>query len=97
MVLARIQRRRGREVDVADEASTKAMAGVVVARWGRIDVLVNNAGIFYDLDQRDHSLAYLKHVLEVNMIGQWLCIRAVFPTMRAQQKGKIINQSSGAA
>jgi 3-oxoacyl-[acyl-carrier protein] reductase len=84
-------------VDVADEESAKAMARTVVERWGRIDVLVNNAAIFYDLDQRDHSLAYLKRVLDVNMLGPWLCTRAVFPTMKAQGKGKIINQSSGAA
>jgi 3-oxoacyl-[acyl-carrier protein] reductase len=85
------------KVDVADEQSTQHMADAVVQKWGRIDVLVNNAGLFYDLDEKDHSLAYLKRVLEVNMIGQWLCIRAVFPTMRAQGKGKIINQSSGAS
>jgi 3-oxoacyl-[acyl-carrier protein] reductase len=84
-------------VDVSDEASTEAMAHAVVGRWGRIDVLVNNAGIFYDLDQQNQTLAYLKKVLDVNMIGPWLCTRAVFPAMRAQGKGKIINQSSGAA
>lgn len=84
-------------VDVADEASTQAMADAVLEKYGRIDILVNNAGLFYDLDQTDHSLAYLKRVLDVNMIGQWLCIRAVFPSMKAQGKGKIINQSSGAA
>lgn len=85
------------EVDVSDEDSTKAMAERALAEWGRIDVLLNNAGIFFDLDQSDHSLAYLKKVLEVNMIGPWLCARAVVPAMRAQGKGKIINQSSGAA
>ena len=84
-------------VDVADEASTQAMAAAVLAEYGRIDILVNNAGIFFDLDQRDASLEYLKHVLAVNMIGPWLCARAVFPAMRAQGKGKIINQSSGAS
>ncbi|MGH2728741.1 MAG: SDR family NAD(P)-dependent oxidoreductase [Actinomycetota bacterium] len=84
-------------VDVADEASTQAMAQATLDRWGRIDILVNNAGIFFDLDQTDQSLAYLKKVLDVNMIGPWLCARAVFPTMKAQGKGKIINQSSGAA
>lgn len=84
-------------VDVADEASTQAMADAVVARWGRIDILMNNAGIFFDLEQTNNSLDYLRKVLDVNMIGPWLCTRAVLPTMRAQGKGKIINQSSGAA
>ncbi|MEX2554435.1 MAG: SDR family NAD(P)-dependent oxidoreductase, partial [Actinomycetota bacterium] len=84
-------------VDVADEASTQEMAKTVVDAWDRIDILVNNAGIFFDLEQQNNTLDYLKKVLDVNMIGPWLCARAVFPTMRAQGKGKIINQSSGAA
>jgi len=84
-------------VDVADEASTQEMAKTVVQAWDRIDILVNNAGIFFDLEQQNNTLGYLKKVLDVNMIGPWLCARAVFPTMRAQGKGKIINQSSGAA
>ena len=85
------------KVDVADESSTKAMAAAAVDRWGRIDILINNAGIFFDLEQQNNTLEYLQKVLAVNMIGPWLCARAVFPTMRAQGKGKIINQSSGAA
>jgi 3-oxoacyl-[acyl-carrier protein] reductase len=85
------------KVDVADEASTLAMAKATVDRFGRIDILMNNAGIFFDLEQGNNSLEYLKKVLDVNMIGPWLCARAVFPTMKAQGKGKIINQSSGAA
>ncbi len=84
-------------VDVADESSTQEMAKAVVDAWDRIDILVNNAGIFFDLEQQNNTLDYLKKVLDVNMIGPWLCARAVFPTMRAQGKGKIINQSSGAA
>lgn len=84
-------------VDVSDEGSTQAMAKAVADRWGRIDILINNAGIFFDLDQGNQSLAYLKKVLDVNMIGPWLCIRAVFPYMKEQGKGKVINQSSGAA
>lgn len=84
-------------VDVSDEASTQQMADAVKQQWGRIDVLVNNAGIFYDLRQDDHSLAYLKKILDVNMIGPWLCTRAVLPTMREQSSGVIINQSSGAS
>jgi NAD(P)-dependent dehydrogenase (short-subunit alcohol dehydrogenase family) len=84
-------------VDVSDEASTQKMADDVVSKWGRIDILLNNAGIFFDLEQTNNSLDYLRKVLDVNMIGPWLCTRAVLPTMRAQGKGKIINQSSGAA
>src|SRR5947208_12555000 len=84
-------------VDVSDEASTQKMADDVVSKWGRIDILLNNAGIFFDLEQQNNTLDYLRKVLDVNMIGPWLCARAVFPTMRAQGKGKIINQSSGAA
>ena len=83
--------------DVADEASTQAMADATVEKWGRIDILLNNAGVFFDLEQTNNSLEYLRKILDVNMIGPWLCTRAVLPTMRAQGKGKIINQSSGAA
>jgi 3-oxoacyl-[acyl-carrier protein] reductase len=84
-------------VDVSDEDSTAAMAAAVLERWERIDVLVNNAAIYYDLDQANHTLAYLQKILAVNMIGPWLCARAVTPAMRAHRSGAIINQSSGAA
>src|SRR5438874_10597248 len=84
-------------VDVSDEASTQAMANATVEKWGRIDILLNNAGVFFDLEQTNNSLEYLRKILDVNMIGPWLCTRAVLPTMRAQGKGKIINRSSGAA
>ncbi|HLW18663.1 MAG TPA: SDR family oxidoreductase [Actinomycetota bacterium] len=83
--------------DVSDEASTQAMADATVEKWGRIDILLNNAGVFFDLEQTNNSLEYLRKILDINMIGPWLCTRAVLPTMRAQGKGKIINQSSGAA
>jgi 3-oxoacyl-[acyl-carrier protein] reductase len=84
--------------DVSVEGDVDRVVREAVAfGGGRVDILVNNAGIFYDLDQKDQSLAYLRKILDVNMIGPWLCARAVFPTMKAQGKGKIINQSSGAA
>jgi 3-oxoacyl-[acyl-carrier protein] reductase len=84
-------------VDVSDEQSALAMARAAHERFGRIDVLLNNAGIFHDLEQTNDTLAYLKFVLDVNMIGPWLCTRAVFPFMKEQGKGKIVNQSSSAA
>ena len=87
----------GARVDVADEASTLALAETVTHRFGRIDVLVNNAAIYYDLDRTENTLAYFNRVLSVNLTGAWLMSRAVERLMKRQRKGKIINQSSTAA
>ncbi len=84
-------------VDVADEASTRALAEQTMARFGRIDVLVNNAAIYYDLDVEQNTLAYFNRVLSVNLTGAWLMSRAVERYMKRQHKGKIIHQSSTAA
>jgi len=84
-------------VDVADEASTKALAAAVVERFGRIDVLVNNAALYHDLDRTQQSREYFDRVLAVNLTGVWLTSRAVEPVMKRQRKGKIVNQSSTAA
>src|SRR5690349_1536581 len=81
-------------VDVSDEPSTRALAAVTVARFGRIDVLVNNAAIYYDLDREQNTLAYFNTVLSVNLTGAWLMSRAVEPTMKRQHRGKIIHQAS---
>jgi 3-oxoacyl-[acyl-carrier protein] reductase len=84
-------------VDVADEAGTRAAADEVARRFGRIDVLVNNAAIYYDLDRTENTLAYFNHVLSVNLTGVWLMSRAVERHMKRQRRGKIIHQSSTAA
>jgi 3-oxoacyl-[acyl-carrier protein] reductase len=87
----------GMAVDVSDEASCATLAQAVADRFGRIDVLVNNAAIFHGLDRRDQSLEYFNKILSVNMTGVWLMTRAVERTMKHQRRGKIINQSSTAA
>ena len=87
----------GLHLDVADEASTQRLAAATVERFGRIDVLVNNAAIYYDLDRSQNTLAYFNRVLSVNLTGAWLMSRAVERTMKHQRKGKIIHQSSTAA
>jgi 3-oxoacyl-[acyl-carrier protein] reductase len=87
----------GARVDVADEQSTLALADDVQRRFGRIDILVNNAAIYYDLDRTENSLAYFNRVLSVNLTGAWLMTRAVERHMKRQRKGKIIHQSSTAA
>ncbi len=84
-------------VDVSDEASTRRMAEVIGAHWGRIDVLVNNAAIYAGLERKTFdaiSPAEWDKVMAVNVKGPWLCARAVFPCMKAQKSGKIINVSS---
>ena len=85
------------KVDVSDQASCTALAAAAAERFGRIDVLVNNAAIFHGLDRQDQSLAYFNKVLSVNLTGVWLMTRAVERTMKHQRRGKIINQSSTAA
>lgn len=83
--------------DVSKEEDTKRMAAEAAEHFGRIDILVNNAAIFYDLAREDHSLAYFNKILSVNLTGVWLCSRAVEPYMKRQRKGKIIHQASTAA
>ena len=85
------------KTDVSNEDSTKEMAAKTAERFGRIDILLNNAAIFYGLDREDTSLAYFNKILSVNLTGVWLATRAVEPFMKRQNKGKIINQSSTAA
>lgn len=84
-------------VNVADQAEMDAMAAAVEREFGRIDVLVNNAAIYQDMDMGDQSLEYLRRILDVNLLGILVCARAVFPAMKRQRSGSIINISSGAA
>ena len=85
--------------DVADPASIEEMVGVVDDEWGRIDVLINNAGIFSTLEMRPFDQIPLdewERVLRINLTGPFLCARAVLPAMRRAKWGRIINVASGA-
>jgi 3-oxoacyl-[acyl-carrier protein] reductase len=84
-------------IDVSKEEDTRRLAAAAHERFGRIDILLNNAAIFYDMELKDQTLEYFNKVLSVNLTGVWLCTRAVEPYMKRQKKGKIINQSSTAA
>jgi 3-oxoacyl-[acyl-carrier protein] reductase len=87
------------ETDVAEEASVLGMARTVEERFGRIDTLVNNAGIFSTLEMQPFDripLPEWEDVLRVNVTGPFLCARAVLPAMRRQKRGRIINIASGA-
>ena len=81
--------------DVADPQSTQAMASEALKRFGRIDILVNNAAVLpkfapFEQIQEDEW----DRVMAVNIKGMWLCCKAVVPVMRQQGTGKIINISS---
>lgn len=86
--------------DVTSAESTAEMANVVLERFGRIDVLVNNAGLYGSLsfrpfDQLDDE--EWERVMQVNVKGIWQCCKAVIPAMKEQQSGAIVNISSLAA
>ncbi len=82
--------------DVTDAEQVQQMAQAVIARWGRVDVLVNNAGICPITSVLDITPAEWDKVLGVNLKGAFLCSQAVIPFMRSQGAGKIINISSSA-
>jgi len=84
-------------VDVTREDQAREAADQVKRELGRIDCLINNAALYYDQNLADQSIAYLRTNLEINLIGVLICSRAVFPHMKAQGGGSIINISSTAA
>src|SRR5262249_30586114 len=80
--------------DVSDEASVDEAASLVIAPFGRVDVLVNNAGIAQVAPLLDLELVELRRVLDVNVVGAFLCARAFGAHMVAQRKGTVINVAS---
>jgi NAD(P)-dependent dehydrogenase (short-subunit alcohol dehydrogenase family) len=83
--------------DVTKEDSVNELARETIDRFGKIDVLINNAAIFADLSKKsfiDISLAEWDRIMSVNLRGTFLCTKAVYPQMKKQGKGKIINVSS---
>ncbi len=81
-------------VDVTDRAQVDAMTAAVRARHGRIDVLVNNAGVTKDARLQKMTLAQFDAVIDVNLRGVFHCAQSVADTMVAQGSGVILNASS---
>jgi NAD(P)-dependent dehydrogenase (short-subunit alcohol dehydrogenase family) len=84
--------------DVASPASVKAMVAATLDRYGRIDILVNNAALFGGLAQRpfwEIDNSEWDKVMQVNTRGPFECAKAVLPAMRERNYGKIINIASG--
>ncbi|HKX10390.1 MAG TPA: SDR family NAD(P)-dependent oxidoreductase [Stellaceae bacterium] len=88
-----------RLVDITDADAVSAAVAAEQAHWGRVDILVNNAGILGEVKPiSDTDPADFRRVLEVNLVGAYLCTRAVLPVLRAQtprpHRGHIVNVAS---
>jgi NAD(P)-dependent dehydrogenase (short-subunit alcohol dehydrogenase family) len=80
--------------DVTSDASVEAAVGDVLSKAGRIDLLVNNAGVGLVAGAEESSLEQAKSLFEVNVFGLIRVTKAVLPTMRRQRAGRIVNLSS---
>ena len=87
-------RARGHVLDVTDREQVDAMVDAVKAEFGRIDVLVNNAGITKDARLQKMTLEQFDAVIDVNLRGVFHCAQAVSHTMVEQGSGVILNASS---
>ncbi len=84
-------------VDVADRTSIDAMVAEVVGRFGRLDVMVANAGINVRKPPEDYAPEEWQKILDVNLNGPFFCAQAVYPLMKKQGGGKIITIGSMAS
>jgi NAD(P)-dependent dehydrogenase (short-subunit alcohol dehydrogenase family) len=87
------------QTDISDENDTRKMADEVMRLYGKVDILINNAAIWYGLNITPWDAWTIKDwekMFSVNVIGTWLCCRAIAPLMAKQSRGKIINIASTA-
>jgi len=82
------------QADVSDESSVAAMAEAALARFGRVDVLVNNAGVFSEALLEEMTVAQWDHVLNTNLRSVFLCTRSLLGQMLERGNGRIINIAS---
>lgn len=80
--------------DVSDRTSVQTLVDKTIALFGRIDILINNAGILADATLVNMTEEQFDHVIDINLKGVFNCTQAVVPTMLEQGSGKIINTSS---
>ena len=88
----------GIHCDVTDPENVKAMVAETVEKFGKLDIIVNNAALFADLDQKsflDIDEAEWDRVMQVNTRGVFTCVKAAVPEMKKNGYGKIVNIASG--
>ena len=84
----------GVAASVTDEAAVDAMVGQIMARWGRVDILISNAGILRDKTFAKMDLADFRLVVDVHLMGAAVCAKAVWAIMREQGYGRIVMTTS---
>ncbi|HEY6516177.1 MAG TPA: SDR family oxidoreductase [Steroidobacteraceae bacterium] len=80
--------------DIANERVIEAGVAQIMSRWGRLDVLVNNAGVSCIRRAEETSTEQFRRVLEINLLGAFIAARAAGSVMLAQRRGSIINIAS---
>jgi len=85
------------EADISDEDDTKKIAEKVMQQYGKVDILINNAGVWYGVEAKPWDAWTVEdwdRIFAVNVRGTWPCCKAIAPLMIKQSRGKIINISS---
>jgi 3-oxoacyl-[acyl-carrier protein] reductase len=85
------------ETDVSREESVKNLAAQTLRRFGRVDILVNDAGIFPQARVVELTEEDWDRTIDVNLGGNFLCCRAFVPSMRAQKSGRVVSIASNIA
>jgi 2-deoxy-D-gluconate 3-dehydrogenase len=81
-------------VDVTDEADCQAMVAATLETHGRLDILINNAGINIRKRPEEYTLAEWQQILQTNLTSAFICSQAAYPEMKRASQGKIINIGS---
>jgi NAD(P)-dependent dehydrogenase (short-subunit alcohol dehydrogenase family) len=85
------------KADISDENDTKKIAEKVMQQYGKVDILINNAGVWYGVEAKPWDAWKVEdwdRMFAVNVKGTWLCCKAIAPLMVKQSRGRIINISS---
>ncbi|MBW1848634.1 MAG: SDR family oxidoreductase [Deltaproteobacteria bacterium] len=79
------------EIDVSDQSQVQTMVQAAIEQTGRVDVLINNAGIGFYAELVDHGQDQFEELIRINLFGPYYCTRSAIPFMREQGHGRIIN------
>jgi NAD(P)-dependent dehydrogenase (short-subunit alcohol dehydrogenase family) len=85
-------------LDITNDQSVQQLANDIEKQFGKLDVLVNNAGAFFDQDNEPLSadIQFIKDAFDTNLLGAWRMIKAFEPLLQKSESGRIVNVSSGA-